>query len=198
MKEEEMIKKAEEFMLDSFQGQNVPSVIADGMIRHLIQTRRFVLLLTEGTQRNTVPLEIAALLHGVERGYRGSGKYKRLLKGKKHEEKSAIITEKFMKKKKYPKTIIKKTVSLIEKHEEAPTQESKLLRDADNLSFLKNTLPIWFEARLWAGEKREKIIEESKKIIEKKFNEIDSENAKKIAKKFKKKWDDWLLQKEEA
>ena len=196
MNREEMIEKTEEFMIDSFEEGELPSVIAEGMVRHLLQTRDYLLQLTEGSQRDTTALEIAALLHGVERAFRRGSKYKKLLKGKKHEERSMILAKNFMEKKKFPKKIISKVESLIEKHEEATTQETKILRDADNLSFLENTLPIWFETRLWMGEKRETIIEDSKVIIDRKFKEIDSERAKILAKRFYRKWKDWLEQKE--
>ena len=195
MDKEEMIKQAEEFMIDSFHHGNIPSVIANGMIRHLLQTRKYILRLTEGTRRDTTALELAALLHGIERAYRRTRKYKEL-EGEIHEIRSAKIAEDFMKKKKFPRKIIKKTVGLIEKHETAPTKESKILRDADNLSFLENTLPIWFEARLWMGENKEMIINDCKERIEIKFREIKSKKGKEIAKSFHKKWMQWLSQKE--
>lgn len=197
MDKEELIKKAEDFMLDSFQTGTIPAVIANGMIRHLLQTREYVLELTENSKRDTTALEIAALLHGIERAYRRGSKYKEL-KGKKHETRSVLIAQDFMKKKKFSRKVIKKTLGLIEKHETAPTKESKILRDADNLSFLENTLPIWFETRLWMGENRTEIIKDCKKIVEKKFRDIKSKKGKELAKRFHKKWTNWLFQKEES
>ncbi len=195
MDKEELIKKAEEFMIESFQNENIPSVIANGMVRHLLQTREYILKLTQDSQRDTTALELAALLHGIERAFRRSRKY-REFDDREPEIRSALITEKFMKNKKFPRKITKKTVSLVEKHETAPTNESKILRDADNLSFLENTLPIWFETRLWMGENREEIIEDCKKRVEKKFKEIKSARGKELAKRFRKKWVQWLSQKE--
>ena len=195
MDKEEIIEKTEEFMIESFEEQDIPSVVAEGMIRHLLQTRDYLLQLTAGSQRDTTALEIAALLHGIERAFRRGSKYKRLLKGKSHEERSMIISNRFMKKKKFPKSLIKKVDSLIEKHEVAPTKESKILRDADNLSFLENTLPIWFEARLWMGEDRKEIIKDCEEKIDEKFKQIDSDRAKILAKRFMRKWSDWLDQK---
>jgi len=195
MKKEEMIEKTMEFVKESFEEGNIPSVIAKGMIRHLFQTREYILKLTEGSKKDTTALELAALLHGIERAYRRTRKYKEL-EGEKHEIRSAKIAEDFMKKKKFPRKIIKKTVNLIEKHETAPTKESKILRDADNLSFLENTLPIWFEARLWMGESKKNIIQDCKKKVEEKFRQIHSPKGKELAKKFHKKWLQWLEQKE--
>lgn len=195
MDKEEMIKKAEEYMIESFQEGNIPAVIANGMIRHLSQTREYILELTEGTEKDTTALELAALLHGIERAYRRTGKFKEI-KDETHEKRSALIAKDFMNKKKFPRKIIKKTMNLIEKHETAPTKESKILRDADNLSFLENTLPIWFEVRLWMGESKKEIIESCKKIIEDKFKQIKSKKGKEMAKKFCKKWINWLSQKE--
>ncbi|UCG95066.1 MAG: HD domain-containing protein [archaeon] len=191
-----MIQKAEEFMIESFEYGNLPAVIASGMIRHLIQTREYILQLTEDSRRDTTALELAALLHGIERAYRKTARYKKELMEKCHEERSAVIAEKFMKKRKFPKSVTKKTISLIEKHEEAPTKESKILRDADNLSFLENTLPIWFETRLWMGENRKEIIEDCRKRVDEKFGQIKSKKGKEIAKRFHKKWNTWLSQKE--
>jgi len=195
MKKEEMIQKAEDFMLDSFQSEDIPAVIANGMIRHLLQTRRYILVLTEGSKRDTTALEIAALLHGIERAYKRGRKFKEL-RGKDHETRSAMITQEFMKKNKFPRKVIKKTIGLIEKHETAPTAESKILRDADNISFLENTLPIWFETRLWMGEDRKEIIEDCKKRVNEKFKQIKSKKGKELSKKFHKKWCNWLFQKE--
>jgi len=193
---DEFVEKAEEFMIDCFEKSNLPKVIAEGMIRHLLQTREYLLELTEGTNKDTTALEIAALLHGIERAFRMGEGYKNLI-GKKHEDRSAAIAKDFLEKKKAPKKLIKKVVSLIEKHETAPTKESKLLRDADNLSFLENTLPIWFEARLWMGENKEEIIEACKKIVEEKYSQIESKKGKKIGERFYKKWMHWLKQKKE-
>ena len=195
MKKEEMIQKAEDFMLGSFQSENIPVVIANGMIRHLLQTRKYILALTEGSKRDTTALEIAALLHGIERAYKRGRKFKEL-RNEKHETRSAMITQNFMKKNKFPRKVIKKTVGLIEKHETAPTAESKILRDADNISFLENTLPIWFETRLWMGEDRKEIIEDCKKRVDEKFKQIKSKKGKELAKRFHKKWCHWLSQKE--
>ncbi|MCD6477908.1 MAG: HD domain-containing protein [Candidatus Aenigmarchaeota archaeon] len=196
MRDEDFVEKAEEFMIDCFESSNLPKVIAEGMIRHLLQTREYLLEITKGTNRDTTALEIAALLHGIERAFRKGEGYKNLV-GKKHEDRSAAIAKDFLEKKKAPKALIKKVVSLIEKHETAPTKESKILREADNLSFLENTLPIWFEARLWMGENKKEIIESCKKIVEEKFRQIKSKKGKEIARKFYKKWMNWLKQKEE-
>lgn len=197
MKKEEMIQKAEFFMVQSFEEENIPAVIAKGMIRHLLQTRTYVLALTKETQRDTTGLELAALLHGIERAFRRSKKYKEL-EGKDHETRSALIAKDFMKKEGFPPKVIRKTIGLIQKHETAPTQETKILRDADNLSFLENTLPIWFETRLWMGENKDTIIEDCKKRVEEKFKQLKSKKAKDMAKRFYKKWCGWLTQKEIA
>lgn len=197
MKKEEMIHKAKDFMIDSFEKENIPAVIAKGMIRHLLQTRFYILALTKDSKRDTTGLELAAMLHGIERAFRRSKKY-RELEGKEHETRSALIARDFMKKNKFPGKVIRKTVGLIEKHETAPTQESRILRDADNLSFLENTLPIWFEARLWMGENREEIINDCKKRVEEKFKQLKSKKSRDLAKKFYKKWCNWLFQKENA
>jgi len=196
MKDNEFVEKSEEFMIDCFESSNLPKVIAEGMIRHLLQTREYLLELTEGTSRDTTPLEIAALLHGIERAFRKGEGYRNLI-GKKHEDRSAAIAKDFLEKKKAPKSLIKKTVSLIEKHETAPTKESKLLREADNLSFLENTLPIWFEARLWMGENKEEIIESCKKIVNSKYRQIKSKKGREIGTRFYRKWMHWLEQKKE-
>lgn len=191
-----MIQKTEEYMIECFEFGNIPAVIASGMIRHLLQTREYVLKLTVKSKRDTTPLELAALLHGIERAYRRNSKYEKELEGKSHEERSVIMAGKFMKKEHFPSKIVKKTLSLIEKHETAPTNEAKILRDADNLSFLENTLPIWFEARLWMGEDRKEIIKDCRKIVDEKFKQLRSKRAKDLAKRFQKKWINWLDQKE--
>lgn len=197
MKKEDMIQRTEDFMVQSFEEENIPAVIARGMIRHLLQTKAYVVALTKDTRRDTTALEVAALLHGIERAFRRSKKY-RELEGKDHETRSALISKDFMKKNGFPPKLIRKTVGLIQKHETAPTQETKILRDADNLSFLENTLPIWFEARLWMGEDKDVIIEDCKKRVEEKFKQLRSKRAKELAKKYYKKWCSWLTQKELA
>lgn len=197
MDDETLIEKTKEFVIDSFEESLLPKTIIRGMIRHLLQAREYLLDLTEGSQRDTTPLEIAALLHGIERAFRERSKYNRLFKGKTHEERSAIVADRFLKKKKASKKLRKKVKSLILKHEEAPTKESKILREADNLSFMENTLPIWFEARLWMGESREDILEECKEKVEKKFKQIKSKKGKKLVKPYYEKWTEWLEKKEE-
>ena len=52
MDKEEIIEKTEEFMIESFEEQDIPSVVAEGMIRHLLQTRDYLLQLTAGSQRD--------------------------------------------------------------------------------------------------------------------------------------------------
>lgn len=197
MDDETLVEKTKEFVIDTFEESLLPKTIVQGMIRHLFQTREYLLDLTQDSQRNTTPLEIAALLHGIERGFRKRSKYNRLFKGKTHEEKSAIVADRFLKKKRASKKLRKKVKSLILKHETAPTKESKILREADNLSFLENTLPIWFEARLWMGEPREDIVKECKEKVEKKFKQIKSKKGKELVKPYYKKWTEWLQQKEE-
>lgn len=196
MDKDKFIEEVEIFMIESFQESGLPKTIINGMIRHLIQTRKYLLELTKDSQRDTTALEAAAVLHGIERAFRKNKKYEKMLEGKPHEERSAIIAENFLNKIKVKKKLAKKIVNLILKHETAPTKESKILREADNLSFLENTLPIWFEACLWMGQPRKEIIESSKKIVEKKFKQIKSKRGKELAKPYYKKWKNWLEQKE--
>ncbi|MCD6398785.1 MAG: hypothetical protein J7L08_02585 [Candidatus Aenigmarchaeota archaeon] len=198
MDDRTLVKKTEEFVIKSFTESIIPETISRGMVRHLLQTRKYLLKLVGDSQRDTVPLEIAALLYGIEKAFRKNKKYSMILKGREDEEKSAIVAEKFLKSKKAPKALIKKVSGLIKKHESAPTKESKILREADNISFLKNTLPIWFEICLWAGESKDEIIKSAKKIIDKKYNQIKSKEGRKLAKSYHKKWKNWLEQKELA
>ena len=72
-----------------------------------------------------------------------------------------------------------------------------LVSEADNISFLENTLPIWFEVCLWMGESKEEIIKTSKKRVDEKFKQIKSKKGNEIAKIYYKKWKNWLAQKEE-
>ena len=193
--DEKFVEKANKFMRKCFEESGIQKTIVRGMIRHLEQTRNYVKKFAS-SGKNTVPLEIAALLHGIERAfyYKGHPKFK----GKIHEEKSAIIAEDFLRKERASPKLIKKVRKLILLHEKGGTKESELLRDADIVSFLENTLPIWVEARLWIGDSKEQIIKDSKEKIEKIYNLINNEKAKEIAKPFHKKWKEWLEKKEEA
>ncbi|MCD6367459.1 MAG: HD domain-containing protein [Candidatus Aenigmarchaeota archaeon] len=196
VEKEDIVEKTEEFVIESFEKSDIPQTVARGMIRHLLQTRDYLLALIDGENKDTTALEIAALLHGIERAYTLDKKYSKILEGMSHEEKSAYIAEEFLKKIKAPRKLIKKVKRLILLHEKAPTKETKILREADNLSFLENTLPIWFEAYLWLGHAPKEIVKLSKKKIEEKFKQIKSKRGKELAKKYYKKWSHWLEQKE--
>lgn len=196
MDDRTLVKKTEEFVIKSFTESIIPETISRGMVRHLLQSRKYLLKLTKGGQRDTVPLEIAALLYGIEKAFRKNKKYSMIFKGIGDEEKSAIIAKRFLKSKGASKNLIKKVAGLIAKHESAPTKETKILREADNISFLKNTLPIWIEICLWMGESREEIIKSARDLINKKYSQIKSKEGKKLAKSYHKKWLNWLEQKE--
>jgi len=190
----DIIEKTREFVLESFEESGMQKIIANGKARYLLQAQEYVVELSE--RGDPTPLELAALLHGIEDAFE-----KRLdnrLKKLKPRERSAEIAKRFLKKERVDGKLIKKVQRLILLVDKGKTKESQLLREAAALSFLQNTPPVWFEERLWEGEKREKIIKDLKKEIKKRYSEVKSKRGKLIAKPFYQRWLEWIEKKEES
>lgn len=196
MEKEQLIKKTEDFVRKAFEESGIQKTIIIGMVRHLEQTRKYVIKIAN-FKKDTTALEIAALLHGIERAFiKKREKYKKL--GKTHEERSAAVAEIFLKKNKADKKLIKKVKNLIMLHEKGGTRESDALKDADIISFLENTLPIWYEARVWMGESKKEIIKNSKQKIDRIYKNLTFKKSKTLAEPYYRKWRKWLEKREEA
>lgn len=193
-----LLQKAENFMIDSFTDyrSKIPRVIGEGIVRHNIQCKEYARYLAD-KRMDVHALEIAALLHNIERAYTRNNRYPQFA-GLDHSDKSAEIAAEFLKKQRAPKDLIGKVRKLVRLHEKGGTHEAQVLVEADGLSFLENTLPIWFEVGLWMGKDKEELIEESRKKIDSEWKQIKSKKGKEMAKKFYDKWFRWLEQKEEV
>lgn len=92
-------------------------------------------------------LQIAAITHDIERAVTGITEkdlkdYSKIHEFKrKHALRSAEITSKLLKEYKYPSSLIKKTFSLIAKHEIGGGSDANCLKDADSLAFFAYNIP---------------------------------------------------------
>lgn len=193
-----LVQRAENFMIDSFTDyrSKIPRVIGDGMVRHNLKCRDNVRALVEKSM-DVEALEIAALLHNIERAFRRNDRYPQFAKLD-HEDRGAEIAADFLKKQGAQKPLINKVKKLIRLHEKGGTKEAQVLVEADCISFLESTLPIWFEVGLWMGQSKEELISRSYDKVESEWKLIKSKKGKELAKKYYDKWLRWLGQKEEV
>lgn len=185
-------------MVESFTSyeSKIPKVIADGMVRHNLQTRDYTMQLV-GKGMNSDALEIAALLHNIGRAYRKREEYSEYGELD-HPEMSAEIAGDWLEEQGAEEHLVKKVRKLVRLHEEGGTKEAQTLVDADCISFLENTLPIWFEVGQWMGQSKEDLIEASKEKVEEEWNLIESDEAREMAREYYDKWLEWIEQREES
>ena len=193
-----LAQKCENYMIDSFTDyrSKIPRVIGEGMVRHNLKCRDYVRELTE-PKMDRAALEIAALLHNIERAFKKNDRYPQFSKLE-HETKSAEIAGDFLRKQGAPKDFIEKVKKLIKLHEKGGKGEAQVIAEADNIAFLESTLPIWFEVGLWMGQSKEELINLSYKKVESEWKAIKSKRGRELAKKYYDKWQRWLEQKEEV
>jgi len=148
----------------------MPDVIA-----HTERVRKYALFLAEKENANKKIVEVAATLHDV--GY--------CLEGfKDHSKNSFIVAKEFLNK--FNVSDKEKILISIEHHEKEPKSiEEKIIMDADALDRIGPIGLVRMLIHFYRDEKiidTKKLIEKSKDFVEKAFNDLRTESAKKIAK----------------
>jgi hypothetical protein len=146
---------------------------------HAKSTKKWILRLKPDAD---YALQISALAHDIERGFKLDSKtkpkerfdnyeeYKRI-----HSEKSAKIIVELLKKYNFDKEFISKVEHLVLKHEVGGDIESDLLMDADSISFFEENYVQYYEIY---GE------EKARKKVEFMYNRM-SDKAKSLIQEFK-------------
>lgn len=141
--------------------------------KHAFQVREFALMIQEKVGGDKEVVETSALLHDI-------GKAKLL--APRHEEISAKLAKKFLKKIGFDKNKIEKIIEVI-KYENFELIEARILRSADSMGLIMDEKgQRWFFENILKND-RERILKE----LEKSYSEIEFDFAKKFVEKTYKK-----------
>jgi len=168
-----LYKKSEKFVINSFKKGNRPTDVS--------HAKRTVYWIKQLEPKADEALLIAGLFHDIERAFHGDWK-----KGssnakflRKHQNMSALETEKFLKNEKVGSDFIKRVKYLIARHEEGGDNDQNILCDADCIAY--------FEEKALRNAKKHKQEGRSKEMIKKLkyyFSRISSSKARKISKPY--------------
>jgi|SRR3989338_7415549 len=173
---QELYKKAEQFVIDSFNKAGKSS-----QIKHFIRTVHWMKELKPDADD---ALFISAVAHDIERVFR-----KQDMEDKKrslsytdpeffrlHEERGAEIIGDFLKQQGATAEIIERVKMLVSKHEEGGNDDQNLLKDADSVSFFETNISLFLTKHVQDVGK-EKVREKFDWM----YKRITSEKAKQIA-----------------
>jgi len=156
-----------------------------GSSRHLERT---VFWLQQLKPNASEALLIAARSHDIEKAFRNSS-YNKIAQSDKgyqneeylshHQAKGAEIMSQFLKEKGADEALIKKVSELIESHEVGGDDDQNLIKDADSLSFLENSIDLFLVEQI-KKTSREKV----RSKINWMFDRITSKKAKTLARPF--------------
>ena len=172
---QELYKKAEQFVIDSFNKANKSS-----QIKHFLRT---VYWIKELKSNADVALLISAVAHDIERAFRQkdvlekktSAGYTNVEFFCPHEERGAEIIGDFLKQQGVTAEIIERVKMLVSRHEEGGNEDQNLLKDADSISFFENNISLFLTKHVQEVGK-EKVREKFDWM----YNRITSEKAKQI------------------
>ncbi|MBD3238756.1 MAG: DUF4202 family protein [Candidatus Moranbacteria bacterium] len=167
---QDLIKTTEQFVTQAFKKANNPVEIF-----HATQTSHWIQKLKPEASE---ALQIAGLLHDIERAFYGDWKAGSSdeNKLKKHQELSAKVTEDFLKQENADQSMISEVKDLILNHEEGGAGDKAVLCDADCLAYFEEKAIR--NAKKFKEEGKE---EKMKKKLDYVFNRISSKKAKAIA-----------------
>lgn len=169
-----LYKKTEKFVIDAFARAGKPTDV-----NHAKRTVYWVKELKPDADES---LLIAGVAHDIERAFFGDWK-----KGsddpealRKHQDLSAAEIEKFLRDEKYDEKLIVRVKHLVACHEEGGDVDQSVLCDADCLAYFEEKAMRHIKNIKSSG----KTVDEMRRKVENKFQKINSEKAKLIARKW--------------
>lgn len=173
---QELYKKAEQFVVDSFS-----KIGKTSQIKHFDRT---VYWMKELKPDADEALLISAIAHDIERAFRQedmeekkhSFSYSDPNFFRLHEERGAEIIGKFLEEQGSASDFVEKVKMLVSKHEEGGNDDQNLLKDSDSVSFFETNVSAFLTKHVQEVGK-EKVREKFDWM----YNRITSEKAKEIA-----------------
>jgi len=167
----DLYKAAEQFMTDSLTAANNDKDI----IHHQLTAKWIKELKPDADDA----LLIAGLLHDIERAFYGDWKAGSSDADKitRHQELSASVAEKFLKKQEVDPEFINQVKDLILHHEQGGTADQNVLNDADCLALFEDKMLRF--VKKWKDQ--DKTADEIREKVDYMYNRISSDAAIKIA-----------------